>query len=271
MGAWEEIRDGVTVQGFLKPEKAGEGKVVLREDGDWTFSVEPAKGFEHLLINPAGHTNSNRLIECEIEPPGDILGDDAEDVETVSKHMVTLLGEGVWATVEGTWVIDTDHSDKTEIHPITSLLIERPPAPDNRSRLIDFLVFSDDSYNVPDAVFHSDENRKGELRMPVPLGSKFGSEVKLKDEWNMSDSNDPFKVVDKDGFSMLEGTVFSGRPSEGKGFYHATIELPGFTVLTYMKRCGNEATVTLRDIMNFAGVSSVRELFRRLDTVGIAS
>ena len=82
--------------------------------------------------------------------------------------MATLLANGVWATVEGTWVIDTDHDDKTEIHPITSLLIERPPAPDNRSRLIDFLVFSDDSDNFPDAVFHSGENRKGELRMPVP-------------------------------------------------------------------------------------------------------
>ena len=68
MGAWEEIRDGVTVQGFLKPEKADEGIVMIRFDGDWTFSVDPARGFEHLLTNPAGITNSNRLIECEIEP-----------------------------------------------------------------------------------------------------------------------------------------------------------------------------------------------------------
>jgi hypothetical protein len=62
-------------------------------------------------------------------------------------HPGTVLRPGFWPTVTGTWVIDTDHDDKTEIHPITSILIEHLPAPDNRSRVVDFLVFSDDSYN----------------------------------------------------------------------------------------------------------------------------
>src|SRR5258705_1845473 len=276
-GPWEELQDGVTVQGFVKTDPEEPDAGVLGDvhfDGDWTFLVKPGKGFEHLLTKPNGITNSNRLIECEVEPNDDVYErDDLDDTTaTFHKHLSSLKDDGkTWVTVTGAWVIDHDHDEPTEIHPITSILVEHPPPRDNQSRLIDFLVLSDDSDNFPHAVVHSDENRLGRFEIPVPLGTKVEGRITIT--LNMSKATlKNFNIVPSASgrFSRFTGEVHSGSPSEGQGFFHAPIELPGFTLLTYLVSRGIDLKFSIRELMNRAHVSSVRDLFQRLDTGGLA-
>jgi len=217
---WDEIKDDVKLQGFVMSHP------IVAADGDWCFMVAPARGFRSLLTNQSGFTNHDGLIECEIEPPDDLKGEDSSSAETA----IRLLGnpKGQWVTVEGAWVRDKSHDvwgndiglggvhdmGKTEIHPVTSILVEHTPPSDNRSRLVEFAVFSDDSANFPANVPHSDEDRHGKFDMPIPLGGAF----RIVNELNMCASK-TFAIVPSDRVSTLECRVASGKASEGKGFY----------------------------------------------------
>lgn len=281
---WDEIQDGVTLKGVAVGKANYHG-----DDGDWTFSVNPAPDFKHLLTNPSGFKNTNGLIECEVQPPFKLNGDNAESQETADKH----LNNGdrkitnKWVIVRGTWVRDRSHSfagetigafddgnkGKTEIHPIISILIEHPPAPDNRSRVVDFLVFSSAGSvhrYVPSAPSapHTDENRLGAFDILVPR-SCFGqpSSFSLVSELDMSDSKSEFKIFFVDSgpsYHVLQGRVRSGRVSAGEGFYHAIIKVhPGYTLRTYLSSRGVDPRFGIRGHISKAGVSSVRALFQQ--------
>lgn len=59
---WDIMSHSAELRGTAKT-------LLLFDDGDWCFKVDPDAGFEGLLTNPSKHTNKNGLIECEIEPP----------------------------------------------------------------------------------------------------------------------------------------------------------------------------------------------------------
>jgi hypothetical protein len=90
-------------------------------DKDWNLYVEPHPGIndpefgltgEFLLTNLANMRNRSGIIHCEISPAGKYGGGDNE-----KKYFERLVGKEV--AVVGTFVEDTKHENKTEIHPIT--------------------------------------------------------------------------------------------------------------------------------------------------------
>jgi hypothetical protein len=230
--------------------------------------VAPAKSFLKLLTNPAGKTNSNGWIECEVEPADNLGGDNAEDPGVMAKYIGGILGKRV--TVVGTWARDRSHTfddkvigllddgdlGKTEIHPVTSLLVEWPAGADNRERLIDFFVFSDDSANVPAHVPHSDENREGGFAIPIPAGTTF----RLLRELDMARSK-TYTIVPAPTHSTLTASVLSGRASEGKGFYYARLALPGYTLRTFLIGRGLRPDLGVRAMMSEESVFSMKSLF----------
>jgi len=266
---WDELIDNVQLRGFVVGPAFYEGN-----DDDWNFSVKPSASCQSLLENKNGGVNSDGDIGCEIQAPVTL---DVDEFLNNGTHAIA----NQWVTVVGTWVRDRSHSadgsspllgtdnGKTEIHPITSLLVERAPAADNRSRLVDFFVFSSGGsitiVNIgprpnPSAP-HTDEDRLGAFDIPIPLEATPNVTVRAQQ------SPPPDFQTDPTGrFAWFRGRVRSGKYSEGQGFFSATIELPGFTLLTYLVSRGINFRFGIRDLMKWAGVSSIRALFARLDT-----
>ena len=271
---WDEIRDGVTLQGVVEGS-AG----YFSDDDDWSFKVRPAQGYKSLLTNQDGFTNQDGQVECEVQPDTYL---NVDEYLNNGSHAI----DKEWVTVTGTFTRDRSHSvdgssigvfddgdkGKTEIHPITSVLVEHRPANDNRSRLVDFFVFSSGGSqnkalaNAPiPAPFapHTGESRLGTFKIPIPLGATPTFVIRKQ----KSEPPD-FKTIPSSRFSWFEGQVWSGRFSEGKGFFSATIQLPGFTLLTYLVSRGINFRFGVLDLMKWAGVKSLRGLFNKLDTVG---
>jgi hypothetical protein len=221
---WEELADGRVLEGDVFHEG-----MELASDGDWCFKVAPMPTYAQLLVNPrVDKPNTNGLIDCEIEPPEDLKGQNAQD----SKVMMSFIGhmKGRRVTVVGTWVIDKAYrydgaqspcifseclDGKTEIHPITSIFHDRPQ-PDEWTREFDFLVFSDDSMNFPRRVPHSGESRIGTFRIGVPEGATW---QKLHEIDMARSTNFDLEPVEAQNWA-LTGAVESGSASEGKGFYY---------------------------------------------------
>lgn len=293
---WDEISDGVKVQGFITG-----GVTIDKDDSDWNFSVDPANGFRNFLTNAHGNTNQNGLIQCEVEPAQHLktTGTDVGS-EPVANflfgHQIPPSPDRTWTTVVGTFAVDRSHSvsgdaintlggdstiGKTEIHPVTSALIEHPLATDNSARSIDFLVFSDDSKDrtfvippVPVPPFglpgppttastaapHAGENRSGGFDIPIPAGTSFTTS-------NVVDRAQSHSITQHDSNRVrtVSCRVASGTPQDGQGFFHITVILPGFTLLTYLLSRGIDPTAGVRGLMGRAKVPSIRALFQRLD------
>lgn len=151
---WDELADHRILTGIAR-------EMEVADDGDWCIQVEPDPNDE-LLRNPrVGEPNTNMRVECEVEPPDDLHGRNAEDDAVMRGFLDPLRNRPI--TVTGTWSIDKAHrydgktspcifseclDGKTEIHPITSILHERD-APAAGVRQFDFFVFSDDSVKSP--------------------------------------------------------------------------------------------------------------------------
>jgi hypothetical protein len=286
---WDELQDGVKLQGLCTG-----GADYNSDDGDWSFSVDPAPEYQYLLTNPDAHTNKNGLIECEVEPPNNLNGDDAESKPTVDKYLNNgnRAVDKKWVTVVGTWTRDRSHAfeggslgpgeeskGKTEIHPITSILVEYPPEPANHSRVIEFFVFSSEGSafkydpGAPSAP-HTDENRLGACDVMVPREAFTQlASFAIVSELDMSDSKKEFKFFFLDSgpfYNTLHGQVNSGKASEGKGFYWAKLAIrPGYTLRTYLFSRGVDPKMGIRKWMSDSkaafhlvqGASSVRSLF----------
>lgn len=78
-------------------------------DGDSSVNIIPDAAHAALLVNRSGHENENGQVECEI-CVGSSWSNDYEDC------VKSLLGATV--TAVGVFVDDTEHSDKTELHPL---------------------------------------------------------------------------------------------------------------------------------------------------------
>jgi hypothetical protein len=187
------------------------------EDWDWSLFVHPAQGFEYLATDRAGVQNDNGNIECEIQPP-DGFWDDG----TMHRYFDPLIGHTV--TVVGTWVEDISHNNKTEIHPITSILDEQPG---DLEKLIQFFVFCDTS--TPHAIWrphlppHANQPRVGQFRVRFPAAPAPGHQPTfiIAEENNHALAKN-FNIVAAGNDKFLEGTV---QVDQGHGFYFARIYL----------------------------------------------
>jgi hypothetical protein len=120
---------------------------------------------------------------------------------------------------------------KTEIHPITSLLAKLQP-PNSKTRRFVFLVFSDDSGGIPPPGGgstippHSGENRHGDFWLAVPSGSTI---TKVEEHASKAGSALTVTTQAKGSFSYVTGAVTSGKPEDGKGFYHLVFDVRNAT------------------------------------------
>ncbi len=201
---WNELRDNVTLVGTVVSNDYSGG---IGGDGDWLLKVRPSPGYEHLLVNRAGRRNADGLVECEVEPL-DSLGNE----DNAKAYFGRLRGKRV--TMVGTWAEDKSHDDKTEIHPITSISAVE-------GDFIHLYAFSDDSDNFPADVPHSKENRTAHFSLFVnPAFTTFS----ISEERAFVRSRSVGVVGDASG-RRLVGTIETGTPDEGKGFYYLKLKL----------------------------------------------
>jgi len=202
--------DNVTLKGRAT-------EIKFEPDGDWCFKVIPYDEFNHLLINTKNSTNKNNRVECEIQP--------IEYVNTWKDSFKKLDGKEV--TIVGVWVEDLSHTaitdtlvpfglpgdslekegGKTELHPITSILVEEIISKDindlNEKKEIEFWVFSDASglnsslhptqYVLkPQKVPFQGENRIGRFKVEFPYPSNMhisNAKIEIVEEVDLSRSN----------------------------------------------------------------------------------
>jgi hypothetical protein len=230
---WEELTDGVILEGVVDHVDAQ-----IADDGDWNIHVRPAAGFLHLRVNPhIARPNANGLVECEVEPPGRIAGEDAEDNAVFHRYMDHLAGKFV--RVVGTWSIDCSHTydgqscefgccddGKTEIHPVLSILAELNP-PEDAVKRIELFVFADSSGNRPAHVPHSHTSRVATFRVPLgpadPLRGTSASFL-LRSEVNQAEAKS-FSIEEIADELVFVGSVTSGTEAAGTGFYNVTVDL----------------------------------------------
>lgn len=210
---WKGLADYVRLEGtVLKTERSS--------DGDWILQIQPDEGSERLLVNSQGKRNENGIVECEIEP-SDFFDDDQHE----QIYFGTLQGRQV--TVVGTWVEDKSHDDKTEIHPVTTVVAEHTF---QDKKTVYLLVLSDDSSNIPARVLHSGENRVGDFRIPFappPHVPHYDHHPVLTIEFDVNYARSASFSIETDGSGQpfLVGLVQSGTAEEGKGVYIARIVL----------------------------------------------
>jgi hypothetical protein len=82
------------------------------------------------------------------------------------------------------------------------------------------LVFADESANIPAQVPHSNENRLGTFTVPVAPQSSY----EVFDELNQAGSRG-FEIYQSGTDWFLRGNIWSGRASEGKGFYYSRLRV----------------------------------------------
>lgn len=202
-------------------------------DGDWSLYVKPDNPDDPLLTNSSGpgRTNHTGQIECEIEPSVDPTGDHDSYSAMGAQFFGKLVGKHV--QVWGPWVADCSHAwnddscpgccgvGKTEIHPIFSVEALMSESPDAKE--VEVFVFSDDSDDILPP--NSGENIPATFAIAFPstppdaLYPKFY----LASESNQARSV-TYNLTTGDPY-VLHIAVQSGTPDEGKGFYHAAINI----------------------------------------------
>jgi hypothetical protein len=232
---WTELQDDVTLVGVATHDDySGHDNVFNREaDWDWSLFVQPAAGSENLATNRAGVRNKGGEIECEIQPPDGFRG-----LPIMHSFFDPLLNHTV--TVVGTWVEDISHNNKTEIHPITSVLDESAdgagPVPATE-KTVRFLVFCDTSTPSienpirPHTPPHANQLRIARMRVGFPpmLGGDASDVLDAGSVpvFNVLEENDHslnkrFAVTQRGDTAFLEGEV---QVDQGHAFYFARIHL----------------------------------------------
>src|SRR5262249_55448659 len=122
---------------------------------------------------------------------------------------------------------------KTEIHPITSLLVKRA-APEPRTRRFEFFVFADEGHRpvgFPDPI-GAGESHVGDFAIAAPLGSAM-KRVAGGGE-GMAESVS-FVTESRGSYAILMAQVSSVKPDNGKGFYHVVFDVPAlFSVRAFV-------------------------------------
>jgi hypothetical protein len=235
---WDVISGGTTV---LRGVVLNAHLVHATGDNDWSVTIRPNRDYRFLLTNQDGFTNGGEAIECEIDPPHNIFGQDAETDTVADKflgHLVNLP-----ARAQGLWVRDLSHDvwgnepdgppltsawdsnpGKTEIHPMISLLVKHA-APNSKTRRFEFFAFSDEDHRpvlFPDPI-GAGQSKLADFALAIPLGTTM-TKVAGGNEGMVASVS--FGTQARKGYAVLKGTVSSGKPDQGKGFYHVVFDVP---------------------------------------------
>ena len=205
---WNELADYAVLHGTVTETKRDD------LDGDWILMVRPDAGSEWLLTNSAGTRNENGQVECEVEP-SDFFDDDLHE----QIYFGTLNGRHV--TVVGTWSEDLSHSDKTEIHPVTSVVTE---SEFNHTKTVYLTALADDSGRFPANVPHSGESRVAEFRILFPnrpAVPHYDQQPKFEVQMAKSYARSVSFWIEDDAVHLpvLRGLVHTGTAGEGHGVY----------------------------------------------------
>jgi hypothetical protein len=214
---WNVLSDRVVLVGTVTSHAFSGG---ITGDGDWTFLVDPDIGCKHLLVNSAGKTNEDGQIECEVEPT-DSVG--AESFEQTC--FASLVSRKV--NMEGPWVEDLSHDDKTEIHPIFSIMspIALPPGP-IRWRW-EVFAFSDDSEIIPPPFTSESIAAHFEIHIGSPQpGPENKPYFEFISETNLAACVSMKFADTSQGYVLLLDVISGIAPAQG--FYHAIFDV-GFS------------------------------------------
>jgi hypothetical protein len=110
MAGWL-MRDpaGQTIVGTLSKVKSGKPEGDDSDDGDTGFDIQPNDPSLDILKNHLGDRNEDGKIHCEINVWPKWRTD----------HGLWVASMSAWeVTAAGVWVEDTEHDDKTELHPV---------------------------------------------------------------------------------------------------------------------------------------------------------
>ena len=215
VSGWRERQDPVTISGMV----TGHAKA---SDGDWTIMVQPDPASRWALKNAHGADNEDGLVECEVEPSEFIEDGPVESWEPV--FFGRLVGHHV--TVTGTWSDDLSHADKTEIHPIVSIVADRVVGD---SKYVQIFAFADDSGNTFATVPHSGVSRIAHLRIPfaphpVLPHHQATPKFSISGQWYFARSRQI--TIDQSGpVPVLDVLIETGVADDHQGFYFGNLAL----------------------------------------------
>lgn len=160
---WNVLSPSMRLVGTLQSHHySGGGGIVSTSDYDSNLMVAPAPGYTHLATNSAGVTNPGGLIDCEIHVARDI-----PDTPVEGQLFDPCVGKNV--TITGVHVEDRSHDNKTEIHPIDSMVADL--GANGAAHRFRFCAFSDDwtwIFSQPTPPPFAREDRVADALIPYP-------------------------------------------------------------------------------------------------------
>ena len=229
---WQVVRTKAVLTGLIDSvEWADSAHLInLNEDGDWSVFIRPSLSCASMAVNSAGVTNAPSkgvaagLIECEVLPVGSsvVLWD--ELYAPLQPPAPASPQDMLSAVVTGPFVEDKSHDDKTEIHPVQSLLVTMKNSPAN-TKVVRFYAFADNSQFTlpyrpllpPDA----QESVSANFTATFPPSPSAGSAPSFRSAVLQGTRSNPLNAsIDRSTeVPSLVGAVVTGTPHEGKGLY----------------------------------------------------
>jgi hypothetical protein len=167
---WNVLSPSMRLVGTLQSHHySGGGGIVSTSDYDSNLVVVPAAGYTHLATNSAGVANPGGVIDCEIHVARDI-----PDTPVEGQLFDPCVGKNV--TITGVHVEDRSHDNKTEIHPVDSMLADL--GADGAGHHFRFCAFSDDwtwIFSQPTPPPFAGEDRVADALIPFPAPEQPGS------------------------------------------------------------------------------------------------
>jgi hypothetical protein len=232
---WAVLNANVTVKGTVAAVEWGGSHnwINLNKDGDWSLFIRPGLASAKYADNSSGVTNAPTkglvagLIECEILPR-----DASQQLfNELFIPLGALLGtKPIPVTAVGVWVEDLSHDDKTELHPLQSVVAE--VAANATSREFRVYALSDaSSFHLPyrpKPVPYAGESYTATFQAtfpPKPAGAS--RPVVHCEELPCTRAEGPLAVHVDESTSppRAVGSVTTGSPHNGKGLYAAVMTL----------------------------------------------
>jgi hypothetical protein len=239
VAGWRMLSPTARVKGSVVAVNWGGSKnwINLNKDGDWSLFVMPVMADAHYANNSAGVTNAPSkgqaagIIECEILP----INSSEALFNSLFKPLspANPADTSTWkhATVTGTWVEDLSHDNKTEIHPISSVLVMTAQLATGAREFL-FCAFSDASTAPvqpyrPLPVPFARENQTATFSIDFPPRPSPNATPKYtianlpctrSKPITASLAGPPLKP-------QLTGQVSTGLPSDGLGLYAGNISV----------------------------------------------
>jgi hypothetical protein len=213
---WNDLGDNVQLVGTVVNHFYSDQ--FLEGDGDWSLVIKPDPEFAHLAVNSSGAVNPDQgNIECEVLS---VLGKSSEE-----SVLGPLMGKKV--SVWGHWVEDISHDHKTEIHPMSTLLLEDPVA--GYSKRFQVLVQCDNSgFNVvrpfspPDAKTAIDSTVW--VQFPPVVDDDLSPTCKIINEHDLSNSKS-FVIIGSGLQFLVKANVNVSPDDNNHMYYRGLVEL----------------------------------------------